>query len=56
MIPNREVKLIYEQQILRWFEKVIKSDSKRLRVFTKAVEMGDAETMAMPPERQQNQA
>ena len=32
------------------------SDSKRLRVFTKAVEMGDAETMAMPPERQQNQA
>lgn len=56
MIPNREVKLIYEQQILRWFEKVIKSDSKRLRVFTNAVEMGDAETMAMPPERQQNQA
>ena len=45
MIPNREVKLIYEQQILRWFEKVIKSDSKRLRAFTKAVETGDAKTM-----------
>ena len=45
MIPNREVKLIYEQQILRWFEKVIKSDSKRLKAFTKAVETGDAKTM-----------
>lgn len=45
IIPNREVKLIYEQQILRWFEKVIKSDSKRLRAFTKAVETGDAQTM-----------
>lgn len=44
-IPNREVRLIFEQQILTWFSKKIKSDAGKLQSFCKAAEDGDAEKM-----------
>ena len=44
-IPNREVKMIFEQQILRWFSRFIKSDSGKLENFCLAVKEGNAEEM-----------
>lgn len=44
-IPNREVRLIFEQQILSWFSRSVKSDTTRLRKFCDAVKSGDAEEM-----------
>ena len=44
-IPNREVRLIFEQQILTWFSRAVKSDTKNLRLFLDAVKSGDAEGM-----------
>ena len=35
MIPNREVELLFEQQILGWFAKTIKSDGRRRGIFCK---------------------
>ena len=45
VIPNREIAAIFEQQIIRWFDRVIKSDKKRLERFTAAVKDGDASGM-----------
>ena len=42
-IPNREVRLIFEQQILTWFSKAVKSDTVKLRSFCNAVKDGNAE-------------
>ena len=44
-IPNQEVEVIFEQQIFRWFEKVIKSNTERLKRFADAIKCGDAKTM-----------
>ena len=44
-IPNREVRLIFEQQILTWFSKAVKSDTVKLRSFCDAVKDGNAEEM-----------
>lgn len=44
-IPNREVRLIFEQQILTWFSKAVKNDTAKLRNFCDAVKSGDAEEM-----------
>lgn len=44
-IPNREVSLIFEQQILTWFSKAVKNDTAKLRNFCDAVKSGDAEEM-----------
>lgn len=44
-IPNREVEVIFEQQIFRWFEQVIKSNTERLKRFADAIKCGDAKTM-----------
>lgn len=37
--------MIFEQQILRWFSRIIKSDSGKLRNFCLAVKEGNAEEM-----------
>ena len=44
-IPNREVRLIFEQQILTWFSKAVKSDTTKLQSFCEAVKNGKAEEM-----------
>ena len=44
-IPNREVRLIFEQQILTWFSKAVKSDTTKLHSFCEAVKIGKAEVM-----------
>ena len=43
-IPNSEVRLIFEQQILTWFSKTVKKDRGRLRSFCGSVKSGDGET------------
>ena len=44
-IPNREVRMIFEEQILTWFSKKVQGDHERLRRFCNAVKTGNAQEM-----------
>lgn len=43
VIPNREVREVFQLQINEWFKKSIFSNTERLNAFWKAVEAGDTE-------------
>ncbi len=45
VIPNKEIRKIYEDRIRSWFRVKVTSDTKRWERFCAAVKSGDAETM-----------
>ncbi len=45
VIPNREVRKIYEDRIRSWFRMKVTGDTKRWECFCTAVKSGDAETV-----------
>ena len=48
VIPNKEIRLIFEEQIIKWFETESRRDSEKLHLFCRAFAEGDercAETM-----------
>lgn len=44
VIPNREIKEVFEIQIQEWFKQTVMSDTKQLALFWKAFETGDSGT------------
>ena len=45
VIPNKEVRIIYEDRIRSWFYRKVTGDRERWEQFSKAVKSGDAETV-----------
>lgn len=47
VIPNREIRGIYEERILSWFERRTVSNTERWKKFCEAVKEGDGETFQL---------